>query len=166
MAERDQIAKEKVEYSGLMDFPAIYSFAHSWFKQEGYGVNEDKYSEKVSGEKRDINIEWKATKKISDYFKVEFKVGFEISDLTEVQVEIDGQKKKMNKGKIVVEITGTLVKDHESKWESSPFQRFWRDVYNKFIIPGRISAVEGMVAGKLVDFKDQIKNLLELIGKR
>ena len=96
MAEKDQILKEKLEHSGVFDFPSVYSFAHSLFKEEGYGVNEDKYSEKVSSGKRDILIEWKVTKDISDYFKEEYKVKFEISDLTEVEVEVDSQRKKMN----------------------------------------------------------------------
>src|SRR3989344_3219401 len=127
MAERDLILKEKLEHSGIFDFPEFYSFAHSLFKEEGYGVNEDKYSEKVSGNKREISIEWKATRDMSDYFKFQIKIKFEISDMTEVEAEINGEKKKMNKGKISVEIEGILVKDKDGKWENSPFNRFLRD---------------------------------------
>ena len=166
MAERDQIGKEKVEHSGLFDFPGLYSFAHSWFMNEEYGVNEERYSEKVSGEKRDIKIEWKATKKISDYFKIEFKVVFEISEMEEVKVEIEGKQGKMNKGKISIDVTAVLIKDHENKWDTTPFNRFLRDVYNKFIIPSRINSVETLVFQKMVRFKEDIKAFLELTGRR
>ena len=61
MAEKEQVLKEKLEHSGLWDFKGFYSFAHSWLKEEDYDVEEGKYSEKVSGNSRDINFEWKAT---------------------------------------------------------------------------------------------------------
>src|SRR3989338_3408616 len=106
MAEKDQITKEKVEHSGLMDFKAFYSFASSWFKEENYDLEEEKYSENVSGNAKNINIEWKATKKLSDYFKQEMKIKFEVKELVDVEVEIDGKKRKTNKGKVLVEIKG------------------------------------------------------------
>src|SRR3989344_6268907 len=137
MPEKDLIIKEKVEHTGLFDFPAFYSYAHSWFVNEDYGVTEEKYSEKVSGNKRDLLIEWKASKKLSDYFKFEISVKYEISEMSEVEAEIDGKTKKMNKGKVSAEIKGLLVKDHESKWETSAFSKFMRDFYNRYIIQSR-----------------------------
>ncbi|MBS3071401.1 hypothetical protein J4408_00255 [Candidatus Pacearchaeota archaeon] len=167
MAERDLVTKEKMDFSGIFDFGGLYSFAHRWFKNEGYdGVTEESYSEKVSGNSRDVFIEWKITKQISDYFKIEHKVRFEITGLTDVEVEIDGKKKKMNKGKVVVEIKSALVKDPDSKWESSPTNKFLRDVYNKYIIPGRVEDVRGKVQGDAIAFKEEVKAYLELIGKR
>ena len=166
MAEKDLIVKEKLEHSGIFDFPTLYSFAHSWLKEGGYGVNEDRYSEKVGGGKRDIIIEWKATKNISDYFREEYKIKFEIKELTNVEVEIDGEKKKTNQGKVEVEISGTLVKDKESKWETSPFNKFLRDVYNKFIIPARVNDRAESVGNTARTFLEKIKSFLELSAKR
>ncbi len=133
MAEKEQVVKEKVEHNGLLDFSSLYSFAHSWLKEENFGVDEEKYAEKTSGNSRDIDIEWKAMKDFSDYFIFEYKIKFEVKNLIDVEVEIDGKKKTMNKGKITIEITGVLVKDKDSKWDSSPFSRFSRDVYNKYL---------------------------------
>lgn len=166
MAEKDKVIEEKVDHSGVFDFKSFYSYAHSWFKDEGYGVVEEKYSEKVSGNSRDISIEWMASKKLSDYFKIEIKIEASIDGLTDVEVEIDGQRKKMNKGKIGLKIGGTLIKDPESKWDTSPFYRFLRDVYNKYIIPGRVDSMEGIIKGVVINFKEEIKAFLELSGRR
>ena len=167
MAEKQQAIKEKIEFSGLFDFKALYSFAHSWFKEGRYGVTEEKYSEKVTKEnKKDIEIEWLASKDISDYFKVENKIKFEISGLSEVEAEIDGKRKKMNEGRISIEITGTLIKDKDSKWDTSPMYRFMRDVYNKFIIPFRINELKGELTNDVISFKEEIKAFLDLTGKR
>lgn len=166
MAEKDQVLEEKVEHSGIFDFPNLYLYAHSWFKEEEYGVNEDKYSEKVSGNKREISIRWKATKDMSDYFKFEMKVKFEIAEMTDVEVEIDGEKKKMNKGKLSIEIGAILIKDKDGKWENSPFNRFMRDVYNKYIIPSRVNNMENKLRVEAINFKEEVKAFLELKGKR
>lgn len=166
MAEKEEIIKEKLDYSGLFDFQSFYSFSHSWFKDAGYGVTEEKYSEKVSGNKKDITVEWKMTKEVSDYFKFDCKAKFIVENLTEVEVEINGSKEKMNKGKITIELSGNLVKDPKSKWDTSAFSRFMRDFYDKFVIPARITQVAGMVEGDIKSFKDELKTLLELMGKR
>ena len=166
MADKDLILKEKVAHSGIFDFSAFYSYAHSWFYEEGYGVVEDKYSEKIAGNKKNLYIEWTVTKKLTDYFKIEYKLKYYIDNLTDVEVEIDGEKKSMNKGNVMVEMKGYLVKDYESKWEVSPIHRFLRDVYNKYVIPGRINDLSGKTIGDLQTFKDELKAFLELSGKR
>ena len=165
MAERDEIFKEKVEYSGIFNFAGLYNFVNSWLKEENYKVSEDKYSEKTSGNKRDIVIEWKAAKEISDYYKAEYKIKFEISDLTDVEVEIEGKTKTSNKGKATVEIKGAIIKDHKGKWQTSPFSRMARDIYNKYIVPSRTGAIEGAIIGKGKELKEEVKSFLEISGK-
>jgi len=166
MVEKEQLIKEKFEHNGLCDFAALYGFAHNWLKDKDYGVIEEKYAEKVSGNSRNITIEWKASKGLSDYFKMEHKIKFEVEGLTDVEVEIDGTKKKMNKGLVRVEIKGNLLKDPKSKWETSAFYKFLRDVYNKYIIPQRIDTVEDMVKDDVREFKDQLKAFLDLKTRR
>lgn len=166
MADKDQIIKEKLDHSGLFNFSSLYNYAHSWYKNEEYGVVEEKYSEKVSGNTKSLLIEWKASKRFSDYFKIEQKIEFEISDMSDVEVEIDGKKSKMNKGKISIEVKGVLVRDPDSAWDAKPFYKFIRDVYNKYIIPGRVDFMEDKVRSDVKDFKEQLKAFLELSGKR
>ncbi len=166
MVEKDQILKERLDHSGMFDFSAFYAFAHQWFKDEQYGVVEEKYSEKVSPNGRDINIEWKAIKKLSDYFRIEHGIKIDVTGLSEVEVEIDGKRKKMNKGKVAIEIKGILVKDQESKWDVNPFFRALREVYNKYIIPARIDALEDKVIADVKTWKEELKAYLELVGKR
>jgi len=166
MVQKDQIIEETMEHAGIFDFAAFYSFAHSWFKEERYGVTEEKYSEKVSGDARNINIKWLSSKDFDDYFKIEIEILFSIKDLTDVQVEIDGEKRKMNKGTIALKIRGTLTKDYESKWDPSPVTRFLRDVYNKYVIPQKVNDMKSMVQQEVTVFKDELKAFLELEGKR
>jgi hypothetical protein len=167
MVEKDQILKEKLDHTGIFNFSELYAFMHTWLKNELYGVNEEKYGEKVSGNARDITFEWKAKKKLSDYFWIEHTIKIDITGLTDVEVEIDGKKKKMNKGKIAMEIKGVLIKDPKNTWdETKPFYKFLREAYDKYIIPKRVDAMEIKVETDVRAFKDEVKAYLELTGKR
>ena len=166
MAEKEQVVKEKITYSGVFDFKGFYACAHKWLQNESYGLTEDKYSEKVAGNAKDIVIEWTASKKLSDYFKIEIKVKFDIAELSEVELEIDGKKKKANKGKVDVDIKGNLIRDPDSKWEETPVWRFLRDTYNKYVIPKRAEDIGDKVDGSVKDFKEELKAYLDLLGKR
>lgn len=166
MAEKDLLINEKVEFNGVFDFEEAYAYAFEWFKEEEYGLIEEKYKEKVVGNGRDIEFEWSATKRISDYFKIEIKTKVRVDGLTDVEVEAEGKKKKSNKGRIEIGIKGVLIKDPDSKWDSTPFYKFLRDIYSKYIIPGRIDQMEDRVKDDVRDFKEKMKLFFEISGKR
>ena len=167
MAEKELVTREKLEHSGIFNFSDIYTYAYRWLTdEEGLGVTEEKYSEKVSGGTRDITVEWVASKDISDYYKVDIKLKFEVSGLTDVDVEIDGNKRKMNRGKISIEVKGILITDPKGKWESSALLRFMRDFYNKYIVPSRGEDMKDKVVSIVNDFRNSLKLVLDLTGRR
>jgi len=166
MAEKIQILKEKLEHVGIFDFKAMYSYAHAWFADDEFGVTEERYVEKSKGDSRDLLIEWKVGKDFSDYFRIEYKVKYEIEGLKDVEVETDGQKQQTNQGKVVVDITGVLVMDKDGKWETSAFNRFMRDIYNKFVVPARVDSMKDKVFDKAKNFKEDLKSFLNLTARR
>ena len=166
MADKDLLIKEKLDYTGIFDFAAMYSFAYGWFKYEEYTVIEEEYTEKVSGAIKEMVVKWKATKNLSDYFKIEYAIKFDLKGLTDVEVEIDKIKKKMQKGKVSIEIKGTLVKDPFSNWEGNPFNKFLREMYDKYIIPGRVEGMQIKVIGDCRTFKDEMKRFFDTPGRR
>ena len=166
MAEKEPIIKEKLNHSGIFDFKAFYGFAHSWLKDEGFGVIEEKYSEKVSGNSRDILTVWSINKRLSDYFEIKGEIETEIKGLTDVEVEIDGERKRMNKGNISMEFKAMLIMDPEGKWDINAFYKFLRDVYNKYIIPSRVDNMREIIKNNIISLKEEIKAFLELSGRR
>lgn len=167
MAEKDVIIKEKISYSGYGKFSDAYSYAHDWLKGEGYSVVEEQYTEKVKGSSKDIELVWKATKQITDYFKIELDLKWRILGLEDVEVEIDGKKKKMNKFMgIGIDIKGTLIKDYKNEWNKSPTTKFFKELYNKFVIPSRTEQMKERVESVVQGFKEEMKALFELTGKK
>ncbi len=167
MSEKDQIVKEKLKYAGLIDFENAYKFAYEWLKNEGLGVTEDTYSEKIKSGGKELEIEWSTSKKLTDYFKASYKIKWRVLGLSDVEVEIDGRKKKMNKvADLSIEIKGTLEKDYSNQWEGSAFNKFIKDVYNKYVIPQRTDEKAGTVFSTVQDFKEEMKAFLELTGRK
>jgi hypothetical protein len=166
MAEKSIIVKEVLEHSGIYGFSEVYEYLYLWFKEESYGVVEEKYNEKVSGTTRDIAVEWKCSKSLSDYFKIDISVRIDAGGISDVEVEIDGKKKKMNKGRLRIEFKGTLIRDPDSKWDASPLYRFLRDAYNKYIIPARVETQEDKVKKDISDVKEELKKFLDLQGRK
>lgn len=167
MAEKDVILKEKIKYSGYGKFGDAYSYAHDWLKQEGYNIIEEGYTEKVKGNSKDVEISWIASKQITDYFKIEVNLKWRVLGLESVEVEVDGKKKKMDKWvELSIDVKGTLIKDYKNEWNKSATTKFFKEVYNKFVIPSRTEQMKEKVEKIVQDFKEEMKALFELTGKK
>ncbi len=166
MAEKDKIFSSKVKYDGLIDFKEFYKFCYQWLTEEtGLDVVETKYAEKISGDSKGIKVEWSGSRKVTDYFKFQVDVKFEVLNLINVEVTHEGKKIKMNKGGVEVSIKGTLVKDYEGKFEKTASQKFMRSIYEKWVIYSRIKEYEDKLMGDCNEFLSQAKAFLDLEGK-
>jgi hypothetical protein len=167
MAEKDKVFSSKIKYSGIVNFAEFYKFCYQWLKEEvGLSLSEDKYSEKLSGDSKNIDVDWTGTRELTDYFKYETKVSFKVIGLTSIEVTQDGKKIKTNKGSIEVSIKGTLLRDYKGKFEHSAFQKFLRGVYEKMVIASRIDEFQSKVVGDCDEFLAQAKAYLDLEGKK
>ena len=167
MPEKDTIYSSSVKYSGLLLFSDFYKFCYDWLTEETeLLMMENKYKEKLAGDAKELEIEWRGFRKITDYFKFDIKVNFEVRRLTEVEVSKDGKKINMNKGDVKISVKGTLVRDYAGKFEASWWRKFVRSIYEKWVISSRTDQMEGKVIGDCDEFLNQAKAYLDLLGRR
>ena len=167
MTEKDTIFSSNIKYNGVFSFPNFYKFCYDWLKEEtGLDISEDKYAEKLDGDSKKINIKWTGTRKVTDYFKFEIKVEFEIVGLTKVEIIQNNTKIKTNKGGVKVKVKGTLIRDYQGKFETTAFKKFLRSIYEKWVITSRIEQMETKLIGDSDEFLNQAKAYLDLEGKR
>ncbi|MCW8965113.1 MAG: hypothetical protein OQK82_00285 [Candidatus Pacearchaeota archaeon] len=167
MPVSDNIFDSKIKYNGIFDFGAFYQFCYDWLGEEfGLSMSEGKYSEKLEGNGKNVDIEWKGMKKMGDFFAFEVKVKFKIIKLEKVEINQGGIKTSTNKGTIEVGVKGNLIHDRDGKFEKNSFQMFLRSIYEKWIIPSRIDAMEGKLFGDCDTFLNQAKAFLDLEGKK
>jgi len=167
MAEKDTIFSSQVKYNGFFSFEDFYNFCYNWLTEEtGLIIMEDKYSEKLTGDSKELEIKWTGFREFTDYFKFDVEIIFKVRGLTKVEINQNGAKVQTNKGNVQVKIKGILVRDYKGKFETTGFQKFLRSIYEKWVISSRIEEYEGKVASSSDEFLSQIKAYLDLEGKR
>jgi len=167
MAEKDTKFSSNIKYNGVLVFSEFYKFCHSWLLEElGLEIAEEKYAEKIEGDTKNIDIVWVCTKKLTDYFKFEMKVEFEIRKLAKIEITKGTAKIKADKGDIKVKVKGVLIRDYEGKFETNGFLKFLRAIYEKYVIPSRIDQFEEKIIGDCDEFLNQGKAYLNLEGKK
>ena len=146
MSEKETIFSSKISYSGIFSFKDFYKFCYDWLKDEaGLEITETKYSEKLSGDSKEISIGWTGAKEMTDYFQFEAGIEINVKNLTKFETNKDGVKVDMNKGIAEVKIKGILVRDYDGKFETTAFKKFLRDIYEKWIIASSIEHYEDKI---------------------
>lgn len=164
--EKDVLIKTKIKHNGVFDFKGIYKILFDWIVKMNYDINEKSYKEAIGSTGKELEIEWEAVRKVSDYFRYQLDVRWHILNMNTVEVEIDGVKQKMNKGQFELEVKCTIIKDYENRWEKRPLLKFLRTFYDKYLIKERMDMFEGKLIGEMEEFVAQAKSFLALTGTR
>lgn len=166
MVELSLVYEGKIVHAGIFDFKDVYRFLYEWLTSYQYVVIEQKYSEKVKAEGKELEILWLCLRKISDYFRYRIKIRIFLPVLTAVEVMREGVKVKRDKGEIEIKFTAYLERDYEHRWEANPLTKFLRGLYDKYIIKSRIVMYEEGLAAEVDEMSAQAKAFLALEGKR
>lgn len=167
MVEKDKIFSSKYKYNGALQFADFYRFCYDWLVDDtGLLLSEDKYTEKLSGDSKNIEIEWNGYKNLTDYFRFEAKVTFRVIGMVKVEVTEGNKKIKADKGAVEITIKSTLARDYKGKFEKTGMQKFLRAIYEKWVIPARIEQFEGKIIEDSIEFLEQGKSYLDMEGKR
>ena len=163
MSVRSNIAKQTIKKKGYWNYSELYGFCFSWLKDNGYGVKESEYVEKLSDFGKEIQLKWEGGRRVTDYFKFVIKVEWHILGMTDAVIERDGKQEKTNKGEIKLSISADLVKDYEDNWDKKPMVKFMRGIYDKYIIRTTIDNYGDVLKSDFKEYISQVKSFLELI---
>mgnify|MGYP001600193273 CR=1 FL=1 len=168
MPEKETIFSSKIKYDGVFSFRDFYKFCYDWLKEEtGLDpITEEKYSEKIDGAAKKIEIKWTGKKKITDYFRFDAEIEMRVKGLKEIEVPQGGAKIRTNQGSVEMGIKGILVRDYEGKFDTSAFKKFLRSIYEKWVIPSMIEEYKGKISSDCDSFLNQAKAYLDLEGKK
>ncbi len=167
MSEKETVFSSKITYNGFFKFYDFYNFCYNWLTDEtGFIISETKYSEKLIGEAKNIEIVWTGFKNVTDYFRFETKINFRVNGLIKAEINQGGMKINTNKGSIEIKMASVLVRDYKGKFETTAFKKFLRSIYEKWVIPSRIDEYSGKVAEECDEFLNQAKAYFDLEGKK
>jgi len=168
MAEKDIVYSSVIKYKGVFLFSDFYDFCYDWIISEidPNVFNEKNYVEKINGNKKTIEIEWEADKKLTDYYKYQLKAKIKVSIEKNTEINQDGRKIRVDNGEVKVAVKSALIKDYQNRFENAAFLKLWRSIYEKWITPSMVNEFEGKVVGDSEEFLSQVKAYLDLEGKR
>lgn len=162
MPQRDYIVQGiKVKQKTIFDMAELYKMMYRWFELYGYIHQEVEYRDSDEPNGKHLEIRWYQEKKIDDYFKFVIEISFLVLGLSKVEVEKNGVKSSTNKGEVEMRFDAYLLKDYDDKWNNS-MMKFFRDLYDKFIIKKRIETFEGLLHTELYKLIDEVKAYLDM----
>ena len=162
MAQKKQVYKETVKHTGFWKYSQVYDMLYDWFKEHGYKVFEDSYNEKIQSNGKEVVAKWRATKKVTDYFKFEIKADWHILGMKDVETEVEGKKVKTNSGEVEIAFNGTLIKYYEKRWDDKPMWKFLRGVYEKYVIRETVDEYEDDLEDDTREIISELKAFLKL----
>lgn len=134
MAELTTVVRNlKVSFEGLFDFAELMNHVQSYFKSEGFGWFEAQHNELVKESGKDIFIMADNRREISDYAKSRVVIYITVRELSDVEIEKDGRKIIVNRGKVTFEFEAYIMTDYMGRFEGKPWMYFYRAMMEKFV---------------------------------
>ncbi|MFC1648501.1 hypothetical protein ACFL1B_03500 [Nanoarchaeota archaeon] len=162
MEKKILIEEEELRYEGLMDLRNLYLEIDQYLREHGYDRYEHKNYEYLLPDGKQVFIELRPWKKLSDYCKGEMKIEMTFKNLIEVEIDHDGMKETLLKGHARMVFQARLLTDYEEKWEATPVYHFIRTFVDKFIHKTQTQEFEAETMNDAFKLIDEIKAFLNL----
>lgn len=163
MAEkRILIDNEVLTYQGLFDLRALMRIVDKFFHDRRYDKLETKNFEEVYEEGKQVTVEMRPYRKVSDYAKIQIRIYMVASNLKEVEIEKDGVKQKILRGKAQFSFDAYLITDYEHKWDGMPTYYFLRSMFDKFLYKRHTDEWEKTAIKDCRGVQDEIKSFLNM----
>ena len=163
MAERQLVVdKERISYEGLFLVKDLIKLFYEWCSNKGYVPIESKHSEVTKDDGKYVEIDFDPFKKVTDFSKNVFKIKLLCSNVTDIIMEQEGQKKKLNQGKIQLVFTGWLETDYEHRWETKPIFYVIRTFFEKYVYGRFVAGYHTAIKKDLKELQDSYKAYLNL----
>ena len=164
-AEMMQITKERsYSFEGYFDAKEMYQVMKGYLEDhKHYDVSEKDLDEQQHNGKRKIIAKFEAEQMFNDYYKIVLKYSITLTG-KELEVELDGVKRRLTEGKAELHINGFIKPDFMNKREKGPLSEFFGKLYDKFF--GRnefndcIFRAIGDINALLNTFKQQVNSKL------
>ena len=142
MVEIDYIVPELTAVKeGIIDLQELYSLMKKHLAERRYDLTEKRHEIKETSNA--LEIKWEASKRVDDYTRFNIEVSVKGSDIKEVKLK----KIKALSGNFKIKFESYLKKDYEDVFENRPIMKFFRTLYDNFVIKSKFDK-----------YSDELKN--------
>ncbi len=163
MAEKQTIIdQERITYEGLFLVKDLIKLFYDWANDKGYVPMEPKHTEVVKDNVKSVEIDFAPFKKVTDFSKNVFNIKLVCSEVTDVVVDQEGVRKKLNQGKVQLVFSATLETDYERRWEFKPVFYVLRTLFEKYVYTPFLSGYKDAIRADMNVLQDQYRAYLNL----
>jgi len=132
-----------IQYKGIFDMQDVYESIIHFFREKKFKFYEKQHRYRKPGPFGvEILHQFEAKRQIEDFYEWNVTVNIETFDLHDVEVVTkNGEKKKMQKGRIWIQLYGRTETDPEKVWESSSFMAHLKSFYLKYVVRKKLEGV-------------------------
>src|SRR3989344_4548672 len=124
---------EKIDYSGPFSGNDLFRMIDNFVFERGFDKKQDKDFEQNTQNGKFIEWQISPWKKITDYVRYIIKIRILGYDIVKAETVVDGKKKKVENGRLIIVIDGFIEYDYDSYWDDRPILFFLRTIYDKFV---------------------------------
>lgn len=124
------INKNWIMYKGVYDFNKLYKAIKNWYGVYQFQFHEQKFKNKADNIGDELELKLLGDKKVDEWVKYEVIVEMLNSDATWIEIEENGKKKLMLKGRIRISVDAKATFDYQKNFETSPF---WSKVEKNYL---------------------------------
>ena len=160
MAEFDYVLKGvKVSVEGVVNITALYKLIRNWFDKMKYDFYEKEHIEGMKAEDaKDLNVKIETEKNIDDYTKLHIELRMKGKELKPVM----RGKELCVSGAMSIGFDVFIENDYEGRWDSPFFLKFFRTVYDKYVMSEREQRNMAEVREEAEDLISKTKSFLKV----
>lgn len=163
MAEKQLVLDGvEVNYEGIFDVDQLLKSIDRYSSEKGYAKSEKERKEKVTASGRELYMELRHTKAKTPYFVLMIKMRLHVTNLKDIDVEVDGRKEKLNKGKVNIIFDGWTTSDFGERWTQKPFYYFLISLYERVGHKIKMDKYYGELISDCHYVRDNLKAFLDL----
>ena len=123
----------RLNYTGPFDANALLKNINVFLFERGWDSKVEKEFEQNVQTGKQMEIQIKCWKRITDYVRYWPKVRILVYDYHKVDAVVENKKVKVGNGRAIIYIDGYMELDEHNRWEGIPFFQFLRTIYNNFL---------------------------------
>jgi len=160
-----------LKYNGIIDFDKLYRIMYDWIVDQGYYFEEKLYKHKIPTQAgAEDHMVWSGWKKQTEYVKYWIHVYIILWETKEIEVIKNGEKKKLLKTKMQIEMQGVIELDQSKRFGGSRLAMNLKNFLNKYVLSQTTEGIIGSVwwdemQYKLHKFHTIIKEFLDMESK-
>jgi len=152
---------EHIKHRGIFSLEELLQAGSSWFFGYRYYWTEKEHTEKIKPEGTEFMIEWRALRRMDEYFLYNISVVLVIYRYKAVEMDIDTGRPRKGNGEIEITINAKVVTDYNNNFKTK-FGNTVQNIYERYVIKDRISTFKKRLTDEVKDLKKNLKRQLEM----